>query len=511
VIDDVLMGSERGAALRAGLARAKEAPWLGKVRVDRSGGEGPEEALRALERSLYQATHLCLAHAEEDVGTGAEFAVLAGGMVRYVQSDDRWMVYDRAEARWKPEDRSGTLNMAKAAAQNRTVAMGGGLKKVTTAHIVQARVAARDLLAATPEMFDRFPAVVNTPDGAMDLDSGKTLKAVPSMLLTKRTAVPFAASPGRLWLDHVRRMTDGDEAIARVLQIAAGLSLYGGQDKPQNFIFLRGQGRNGKGVFLRTIRRALGDYMTVVGKGLFTQRDDAIPHELLQLRGARIAACLEAPRSVVNAASINNLTGGDELQGRRLHGNLQRGFFPTFLPLWISGNEALTLDSKRNEALWERCIFVDVGAPIPTAQRDDTVESRLADPAELGGVLAWLLEGWGMFLDAGRRIPQTEQGEAFIRAAKGSGDAWGRFLRSGRMELELGAVTPLDDLREAYQSWCVQHGEQYADPYVSVAEQVGWANVVTGPDGVSVVRGARLTDAQTTGFGAVIRGAGENR
>jgi putative DNA primase/helicase len=452
---------------------------------------------------------VALAHPEEDVGTGAEFAVLAGALVRYVQSDDRWMVYDRAESRWKPEDRSGTNAFVRAAAQNRTVASGGGLKKVTTAHLIQAKVAARDLLAATPEMFDRFPALLNTPDGVMDLDTGRTLKAVPSLLLTKRTAVSVGPAPTKLWLDHVRRMTNGDEVLANTLQIAAGLALYGGADKPQNFIFLRGQGRNGKGVFLRTIRRALGDYVTVVGKGLFTQRDDAIPHELLQLRGARAAFCLEAPRSVVNAASINNLTGGDELQGRRLHGNLQRGFFPTFLPLWISGNEALTLDSRRNEALWERCVFVDVGAPIPSAQRDDTVESRLGSPEELAGVLAWLLEGWQMFLGAGRRIPKTEQGEAFIQAAKGSGDAWGRFLRSGRVEFDLGAECPLDDVREAYRGWCVQHGETYSDPYVAIAEQVGWGSVQTGPDGVSVVKGVRTTGASDTGFGSLLKGQGE--
>jgi P4 family phage/plasmid primase-like protien len=472
--------------------------------VDRSGGEGPQEAVRALERSMRQAAALALAHAEEDVGTGAEFAVLAGASVRYVQSDDRWLVYDRREQRWKTEDRSGTLAFVRAAAQNRSVAAGGGVKKVTTAHILQARAAAKDLLAATPEMFDRFPSLLNTPDGALDLDTGRTIKAVPSMLLTRRTAAPVGARPSKLWLEHVRRMTNGDEASAHTLQIAAGLALYGGQDKPQNFIFLRGQGRNGKGVFLRTIRRALGDYVAIVSKGLFTQRDDAIPHELLQLRGARGAFCLEAPRSTVNAASINNLTGGDELQGRRLHGNLQRAFMPTFLPLWISGNEALTLDSRRNEALWERCVFLDVGAPIPAAQRDDTVEPRLAAPSELSGVLAWLLEGWQMFLDAGRRIPRTEQGEAFIQAAKGSGDAWGRFLRSGRLELEIGAETPLDDLREAYRSWCGQHSENYSDPYVALAELVGWGSIRTGPDGSTSVRGARLREASTTGFGSIL-------
>jgi P4 family phage/plasmid primase-like protien len=478
------------------------------VRVDRSGGEGPEEAFRALERSLARAAHIALAHQEEDVGTGAEFALIAGSLCRYLQAEDRWLVYDRRESRWKPEDRSGTMAFVRSAAENRLVGAGGQLKKVTMGHLAQARIAARDLLAATPEMFDRFPTVVNTPAGALDLDTGRTLRTCPSMLLTKQTTVGFAAEPTKLWLDHVRRMTQGDDALAEVLQIASGLSLYGGADKPQNFIFLRGQGRNGKGVFLRTIRRALGDYMQVVSKGLFTERDDAIPHQLLQLRGARIAACLEAPRTTVNAASINNLTGGDELQGRRLHGNLQRGFFPTFLPLWISGNEALTLDSRRNEALWERCIFVDVGSPIPSAERDDSVEPRLSDPAQLGGVLAWLLEGWYKFLANGRRIPQTAQGEAFISAAKGSGDAWGRFMRSGQLEMEMGATAVLDDVREAYKGWCAQHGEQYSDPYVAVSEMVGWANVTTGPDGLTLVRGARLAEQTQSGFGPLLRNRG---
>jgi putative DNA primase/helicase len=488
----------------AGLQRARHAPWLGRVRVDRTEGEGPEESHRALNRALGKAAAMAVAHPEEDVGTGAEFAILAGDRCRYVQSDDRWMVYDRGESRWKAEDRSGTLAFVRAAAQNRLPGMGGGVKKVTTSHLTQARLSARDLLAATPEMFDRFPTLVNTPEGVMDLDTGLVMEACPSMLLTRRTSAAFGAEPSPLWLSHVERMTHGDPALTRTLQIAAGLALYGGSDKPQNFIFLRGQGRNGKGVFLRTIRRALGDYVSVVSKGLFTQKDDAIPHELLQLRGSRGAFCLEAPRSTVNAASINNLTGGDELQGRRLHGNLQRSFFPTFLPLWISGNEALTLDSRRNEALWERCIFVDVGDPIPSAERDDSVEQRLASPAELGGVLAWLLEGWQMFKANGRRIPQTEQGEAFVSAAKGSGDAWGRFLRTGRVELAMGASAPLDDVREAYKQWCGQHDELYSDPYVDVANMVGWGNVTTGPSGETVAVGLRVNEQGATGFGQLL-------
>lgn len=474
--------------------------------MDRSGGEGPEEALRALRRALDVQVKTLVARPEEDVGTGAEFAVLSAHRARYVQAEDRWMVYDPADARWKPEDRSGTIAMATAAAQLRSPAFGGGVKKVTNSHVLQARASAKAALAATPEMFDRFPALVNAPNGVLDLDSGKLLEHCPSLLLTKQTAAPLGrgARPSQLWLSHVRRMTGGDEEQASILQIAAGLSMYGGTDKPQKFVFLRGQGRNGKGVFLRTVRRAMGDYVQVVSKGLFTQRDDAIPHEILQLRGARAALCLEAPRSAVNAASINSMTGGDELRGRRLHGNLQGSFTPTFLPLWLVGNEALTLDSKRNEALWERCVFVDVGAPIPASERDDTVEPRLAAPEELEGVLAWLQQGWRMFLEAGRQIPQTAAGDAFIDAAKGRGDAFGRFLRTGKVELAMDSQTTLDAVADAFKAWCSQHGEEYADPYVSVAGLVGWNNVRRQPDGSTVVLGLRVDESASLGFSGLL-------
>jgi putative DNA primase/helicase len=496
----------RERALINGLRRAAHAPWYGRVRVDKGHGEGPEESLRALTRSLDTQVKTLLSVPEEDVGTGAEFAVAFGWRARYVQADDRWMVYDGAEHRWKPEDRSGTLAMAQAAAQARTVGMGGKLKRVTQAHATQARSSAKAALAATPEMFDRFPALVNAPNGVLDLDSGRLLEHSPSMLLTKQTHAPIGrgARPSALWESHLRRMTGGDEELTRLLQIAAGLSLYGGSDKPQQFIFLRGQGRNGKGVFLRTIRRALGDYVRVVAKGLFTQRDDAIPHEVLQLRGARAAFCLEAPRATINAASLNNLTGGDELSGRRLHGNLQAPFDPTFLPLWICGNEALTLDSKRNEALWERCVFVDVGSPIPASERDDTVEMRLSAPDELEGVLAWVQEGWRLFNENGRKIPKTGAGEAFVEASKGRGDAFGRFARSGKLTLEMGSDTTLDRVADAFRAWCSQHGEDYSDPYIEVANLVGWNNVVTQPDGSTLVTGVRLDESASLGFSGLL-------
>jgi P4 family phage/plasmid primase-like protien len=482
------------------------------VRVDRGQGEGPEESLRALRRHLSDAVLTLLNNPEEDVGTGAEFAVGHGHRARFVQLDDRWVVYDPSEARWKPEDRSGTLAMASVTSQMRVAAANGGsgVKRVTASHVLQARASARAILAATPEMFDRLPTLVNAPNGVLDLDSGRLLEHSASMLLTKQTRanVAVGARPSALWLDHVRRMTDGDEEKAGILQLVAGLALYGGGDKPQQFVFLRGQGRNGKGVFLRTMRRALGDYAAVVSKGLFTQRDDSIPHEILQLRGVRAAYCLEAPRQTVNAASLNNLTGGDELQGRRLHGNLQAPFQPTFLPLWISGNEALTLDSRRNEALWERCVFVDVGEPIPAAERDDTVEPRLAAPDHLEGVLAWIMEGWRMFRANGSRIPQTAAGQAFIAASKGRGDAFGRFVRSGKVALEMGSETTLDAVSDAYRGWCAAHGEEWSDPYVDVANLVGWGNVVTDPAGGSRVVGMRVDESASLGFSGII---GQNR
>lgn len=114
-----------------------------------------------------------------------------------------------------------------------------------------------------------------------------------------------------------------------------------------------------------------------------------------------------------------------------------------------------------------------------------------------------------MFVENGRRIPRTEQEEAFIQAAKGSGDVWGQFLRSGRVELELGSEAWLDELQEAYKAWCHQKGEPYIDPYMNMGQLVGWNNVVTGVDQRTKVVGLRLNlAASASGFGALLQNKG---
>lgn len=449
----------RGERWKEGLNRALKTSWLDDgTPIIEMIGESPIDAIRTYAK-LAEAS---FAHAKidsSDVGTAFEVALRDGWRLRWSQKESKWYIYDKSV--WKDEDREGASMATLSAAIGRTAAHGGPLKKVSQAGVNSAKKGAQPHLAISSEAFDRFPTFFNTPAGVFDLQTGKLRPHESSMLLTKQTSVPIGSKVSELWISHLERMTRNDEEQLLLLQITAGVAIYGGADKPQKFILLRGQGRNGKGVFLRTLKAALGSYFTVVSRGLFTQKDESIPHEIVKLRGARIAACLEAPQDQINAGALNSLTGGDELIGRRLYQNEVPAFKPTYLPLWICGNEGLSLSGKANTALWERCIFVDVGPPIPSEERDDSFEARLQSPKELEGVLRWCVDGWKMFNENARRIPDTAAGQAYVTAARADSDLVGQFFAQS-IEFDPTSVTKLSAIEAAFTAWCLSRGKREA-------------------------------------------------
>lgn len=488
----------RSSAWRDGLQRALSVSWmLDGTTIMEAPGETPEDAVRSYAKLMKAA----LAYARidpTDVGTSFEVALRDGWRLRWSQKESKWYVYDHSV--WKDEDREGATMATLNAAMWRTPANGGPLKKVTQASVNSAKKGAQAHLAISSEAFDRFPNLLNTPAGVYDLATSSLRPHESSMLLTKQTFVPIGDRPSEMWLSHLERLTRGDAEQLTLLQVAAGISIYGGSDKPQKFILLRGQGRNGKGVFLRTLKAALGSYFTVVSRGLFTQKDEAIPHEIVKLRGARIAACLEAPQDQINAGALNSLTGGDELVGRRLYQNEVPAFKPTYLPLWICGNEGLSLSGKANTALWERCIFVDVGPPIPSEDRDDTFETKLQTAAELGGVLRWCVDGWKMFMDNARRIPDTQAGQAYVAAAKVETDMLGQFLAESLLDSP-GERTKLNDIEGAFNGWCYSRGRRdYSDVMMAIRDR--FKDKLITLDGINYVEGVTLKQSglQKSGF-----------
>ena len=87
-----------------------------------------------------------------------------------------------------------------------------------------------------------------------------------------------------LWLEHLKFVTGGNRDLQAYLHRVCGYCLTGDVSE-EVFFFLYGTGKNGKSVFVETIRDILGDYAQVTSMDTFTATHNPThPTDLAKLR-----------------------------------------------------------------------------------------------------------------------------------------------------------------------------------------------------------------------------------
>src|SRR5262249_1555632 len=113
-------------------------------------------------------------------------------------------------------------------------------------------------IAATIEQWDDDPNVLCTPSGMVDLRTGKMRPARREDYCSKQTAVaPDHSTPSDLWLTFLDKVFNKNDEMIAFVQRFTGYCLTG-EISEHVFAFLYGTGRNGKGVFCRTLLNILG-------------------------------------------------------------------------------------------------------------------------------------------------------------------------------------------------------------------------------------------------------------
>lgn len=264
-------------------------------------------------------------------------------------------------------------------------------------------------------------------------------------------------------------MFKGDDELLRFVQRLLGCALAGLVHEHVLPIFW-GSGRNGKGTLLEVVAGVLGPELAVPvpADALMEQRkgSDGPQPYLYALRGKRLAWASESNEGRrVDAALVKQLTGGDLLHVRTLHGKPVM-FEPTHLLLLLTNHKPhLAADDP---AVWERVLLVPfterfVAEPgAGEKQREAGLkEALLAEGAE---ILAWLVRGcmgWQML--GGLRPP------AVVKAAT-----------AAYREEE-------DDLKPFLAERCVQRAE------CQIAAKLGYTFAaklvqIVGDDGLSLLR-----------------------
>jgi putative DNA primase/helicase len=262
------------------------------------------------------------------------------------------------------------------------------MAKAATSASVERFAMSDPALAVTSSLWDNDTFLLGTPDGTLDLRTGEMRAPVPEDYITRLTAVtpaPKATCP--LWLKFLAEVTNNDEGLIRFLQQWCGYTLTG-DTREHALLFAHGGGGNGKGVFLNTISRIVGDYARTAAMETFTASSiDKHPTDLAMLRGARLVTASETEEGRAWAESrIKQMTGGDPIAARFMRQDFFE-YIPQF-KLTIIGNHKPVLRNVDDAA---RRRFNMVPFLFKPEQVDRQLEAKLR--AEFPAILRWMIDG----------------------------------------------------------------------------------------------------------------------
>jgi putative DNA primase/helicase len=370
--------------------------------------------------------------------------------LRYVAAWGRW--YEWRDGCWRQDERLNVLSLIRRTCKVQGIERASMSRMVGAVHSL---VRADPRIAATIEQWDTDPMLLNTPDGVVNLRTGKVLPHRPSDHMTMIAAVGPRGDCLK-WKAFLSQITKGDAALIAYLQRIAGYCLTGDTGE-QAMFFGYGVGANGKGVFLQTIGRVLGDYCKTAAIETFTEsKTDRHPTELARLHSARLVTATETESGRCWAESrIKMLTGGDTVTAHFMRQD-DFEYVPKF-KLFFTGNHKPGLRSV-GEAMRRRMHMIPFAVIIPKDKRDPHFVDRLKD--EWPGILQWMIDGCLEWHEHGLAPPEvvTKETDAYFETQ----DSFSQWIEE-RCDRDPNAWTTTTQLFASWKAWAEKAGVRYGD------------------------------------------------
>jgi putative DNA primase/helicase len=402
---------------------------------------------------------------ETDIGNARRLAARHGRDLHYVPAANCWRVWD--DSRWRIDDTLEVYERAKETAltiyneaalepdndRRQRLAKWAVASESTSRIEAMVRLARSEPdIPVTLDKFDSDPWVLNVANGTLDL---RTLCLRPHRredLITKIVPIAFdvdATAP--TFEKYLRRISGDNFDLIAFLRRAAGYSLTGDTSERVVFI-LWGVGMNGKTVWIKVMRRTLGDYgMRTPTETLMRSTMGGENRGLARLKGARCVSASESEDGDRFAtALIKDLSGDEPIAARALYQE-QFEYQPQF-KLWLATNHRPSV-SADDQAIWDRLRLIPFTERIGEEECDPHLIDKLQD--ELPGILAWAVRGCREWQEIGLGVPDE------VRSAtddyRAEMDSLGDFIEE-RCVLDLNARVEAGALHKAYRDFTYGRG-----------------------------------------------------
>ncbi|BDM70565.1 hypothetical protein HEK616_40520 [Streptomyces nigrescens] len=301
--------------------------------------------------------------------------------------------------------------------------------------------------------FDADPELLSVKNGTVNLRTGELHPHRPEDLITRRLNVAYRPdAPADRWERFLAEVFPNHPEMPAFMRRLVGYGITGSTAE-QCFVFMHGQGANGKSVFLDAVLHVFHGVTKSTEFSTFEQRTavgQASP-ELASLRGARLVTASETEKySRLAEALVKQLTGGDPVTARFLHSN-PFTYVPSFL-LMVAGNYKPAILSQ-DLGVWRRVKLIPFEATFRGAKADKTLPAALRAEAE--GILAWAVRGAQEWYEGGLGEPTSVA--SATQDYRESEDRLAEFIAARLVQEEGARVAPMA-LRRAYAEWAEDAG-----------------------------------------------------
>lgn len=267
------------------------------------------------------------------------------------------------------------------------------------------RARAHHLIATKHDLFDANRWLITVPNGTIDLRTMKLLDHDPAHRITQMIPIEYDLGARCPTFDKFLESSVPNKEHRDFLIRYLGYCLTG-SDREHVMLLMLGEGRNGKGTLMETIRKIFGGYSAAAKGSSFLKvkhesGGGAASPDVARWRGKRLLAVSELRADAeLNESFVKSITGGDTIAARALYRD-EFEFSPHFKIVWSLNDKPKI--SGNDYAIWERLVLMPW--EVTFTNPDKTLKERLE--LELPGIFRKLLMGCREWIYDGLKIPES--------------------------------------------------------------------------------------------------------
>ena len=406
---------------------------------------------------------------QTDDGNARAIVELYGDRIRYVHQAGIWRVYDR---RWH-DDLTGEVErlavktakqlyeaagVSNAPAKDRQRMASWAIRSESQSKVsaVLNALQRQPEIATLLNQWDRDKMLLGLQEGAIDLKTGSYLPPDPTRLISKAVGCEYDPTATAPRTDNfLFEICGADPDLDAFIRRAIGYSLTG-MDSEQCFMVLHGNGKNGKGTLLKTLKALLNEYAVTSDFESFTEQkfQKSSTNDIARLAGVRFVSAQESKENCRLAeGTVKKLTGGDPINARFLyHEDFE--FRPEF-KLWLACNHKPIIKGT-DDGIWRRIRLIPFTQQFDVNQEPGLEDMLLSElPGLLNMAISYSLQWQSSTLGAPESVKSATQNY------RGDMDIIGQFIDDCIKPNTLFDV-PAKNLYDKYVKWCEQNGERCA-------------------------------------------------